>query len=147
MGNNPKIAANLRDIFPSPYRAEDGVNFIKRVRQNEPQSVFGICIGGRLCGVIGVYRGQDVERKSAEIGYWIGEEFWGRGIASAAVEQMVQYAFENFDFNRIFGGCFEKNDVSMRVLEKNGFQKEGIFRKGVFKNGEFFDMHIFSKLR
>ena len=89
---------------------------------------------------------KDVYQKSAEIGYWIGEPFWGKGIATKAVELITKYGFDELNLNRIYTGVFEYNIVSMKVLEKNGFQKEGIFKNAVLKNDKVYDEHRFYKL-
>ena len=112
----------------------------------KPKSVFAIIYKEELCGSIGIFPMQDVYRKSAEIGYWIGEEYWGKGIAARAVEKIVQYGFENFDIVKIFAGIFSNNRASERVLEKNGFIKEAVLKKAVFKNDEFLDEHRYALL-
>lgn len=147
LANNKKIWINLRDAFPHPYSQEDAVQFIEKCRKRKPQSVFAIIYDDELCGSIGIFQMQDVYRKSAEIGYWIGEEYWGKGIATKAVEKIVQYGFENFDIIKIFAGIFSNNRASERVLEKNGFIKEAVLKKAVFKNGEFLDEHRYSLVK
>jgi len=119
----------------------------KNVRKNPRQIVFGIEYNERFCGLISLELQKDIYQKSAELGYWIGEEFWRKGIASAAIEKMIRYAFENHDIIRIFARVFEYNRASMRVLEKNGFKKECIARKAIYKNGKLWDEHRFFLLK
>jgi len=147
LANNKKIADNLRDYFPYPYNENDADYFIRLTEKEKPKQNFGILYNGKLCGVIGLIIQKDVYRKSAEIGYWIGEPYWGIGIATKAVELITDYSFNTLDLNRIFAGVFEFNIASMKVLEKNGFKKEGIFKKAVLKNGKFFDEHRYYKLK
>ena len=146
LANNKKIWDNLRDYFPYPYNENDADSFIKLTEQENPKQNFGIEYNGKLCGVIGLIIQKDVYRKSAEIGYWIGEPYWGMGIATKAVELITGYGFNILNLNRIYTGVFEYNTASMKVLEKNGFEKEGIFKKAVFKNKKFFDEHRYYKL-
>ena len=145
--DNPKIFKNVRDHLPQPYTIQDAINFIDLVSKEDPQCTFAIQHVDHFVGVIGLKIQDDVHRKSAEIGYWIGEPFWGKGIASNAIHQMVSYGFEYLDINRIFAATYEYNLASMHVLEKNGFIKEGILRKAVLKNGAFHDEHRFAILK
>ena len=146
--NNKRVWDNLRDLMPHPYSLEDALEFIALTEREQPAQTFGIISqDGELCGVIGLVKQQDVYRRTAEIGYWIGEAFWGRGIATKAVELISKYGFEELQLERIFTGVFEYNKASMRVLEKNGFIKEGIFRNSVIKNGHIYDEHRYAKLK
>ncbi|PLX03734.1 MAG: GNAT family N-acetyltransferase [Marinilabiliales bacterium] len=147
LANNKSIWINLRDAFPYPYSQEDAVQFIEKCQKMNPQSVFAIIYNNELCGSIGIFQMQDVYRKSAEIGYWIGEQYWGKGIASKAVEKIVQYGFANMDIVKIFAGIFSNNMASHRVLEKNGFVKEAVLKNAVFKNGKLLDEHRYSLLK
>jgi len=146
LANNKKIWDNVRDAFGHPYSEQNAEDFIKQQSKSHTEQVFAIVRNGELCGLIGLIFQKDVYRKSAEIGYWLGEAFWGQGIATKAVESIVQYAFEDLKLIRIFAGAFEYNVGSMNVLEKNGFQKEGIARMAVFKNGKFWDEHRYALL-
>lgn len=100
---------------------------------------FGIFREKELCGVIGLKPQSDIYRMSVEVGYWIGEPYWGQGIAHQALEQIISFGFAELSINRIFAAVFSQNAASIKVLEKAGFQKEGILKKAVFKNGEFLD--------
>ncbi len=146
LANNKNIWDNVRDAFGHPYTEKNAEEFIQRQANSEKEKVFAIDRNKELCGLVGLMLQNDVYRKSAEIGYWIGEPFWGEGIATKAVELIVQYAFEDLKLKRIFAGAFEYNLGSMKVLEKNGFQKEGIARMAVFKNGKFWDEHRYALL-
>jgi ribosomal-protein-alanine N-acetyltransferase len=147
LANNKKIAENLKDIFPHPYNENDAEFFINLTSQENPQVTFAIEFNGELCGVIGLVPQEDVYRKSAEIGYWIGEPFWGKGIAAAAVGLITDYGLNQLDFVRIHTGVFEGNTASMRVLEKCGYEKDGVFKKAIFKNGKILDEYRFSIIK
>lgn len=145
LADNRKIWDRVRDYFPSPYSQADARDFIAMSGESEPPLNLAIESGGELCGVIGLMPQADVNRNTAEIGYWLGEPFWGQGLATEAVRQMCDYGF-SLGFARLHAAVFAFNKASMRVLEKNGFIQEGVFRKAVFKNGQFFDEHWYAKL-
>lgn len=146
LANNKKVWDNLRDYIPFPYKESDAVFFINLTNEEDPKQTFGIEYNGKLSGVIGLVIQKDVYQKSAEIGYWIGEPFWGNGIATKAVELITRYGFNKLSLHRIYTGVFEYNRVSMKVLEKNGYEKEGIFKDAIFKNGKIYNEHRFYKL-
>lgn len=147
IGNNKKIYDNLRDKFPYPYTMEDALWFIDFANEQVDVPRFAIEYNDQFTGIVGLHPQEDIYKKSVEIGYWIGESFWGKGIATEAIRMMVEYGFENMDINRIWGSVFEYNLGSMRALEKNGFQLEGIFKKSVFKNGKFWDEHRYALVK
>ncbi|MEP7267161.1 MAG: GNAT family protein [Saprospiraceae bacterium] len=142
--NNKNIFDNLRDLMPFPYHKKDFESFYKLIQDEEPVKNFAIAYNHQFCGMIGLHLQQDVYRKTAEIGYWIGEPFWNKGIGTGAVGLIVRYGLDSFDINRIHAGVFEYNKASMRVLEKNGFELEGIARKAIFKNGKVWNEHRFA---
>lgn len=142
--NNPKIANNLTDKFPYPYTKENGKMFIEFANKNKPTNIFAIDINGEACGGIGIHPQEDVHRKNAELGYWLGEPFWGNGIITKAIEQIADYGFKNFDITRIFARPYGTNLASQRVLEKTGFTLEARFEKTLFKNGEYKDELIYA---
>ncbi len=145
MANNKRIWDNLRDFIPYPYHEEDAIEYIALTLKEEPDQTFGVLNErNELCGVVSVFIQSDVYKQSGEIGYWIGEEHWDRGLATKAVKEITKYAFEQLKLQRIYAGVFEFNKSSMKVLEKNGFQKEGIFRKSVTKNGQLCDEHRYA---
>ena len=146
LANNRNVSINLRDGFPFPYTLADAQKFIQLASEKQPPTIFAIIYKEMHAGNIGLHPASDVYRKSAEIGYFLGEDFWGKGIATAAVQLITQYGFDQLGLNRIYAGVFEFNPSSMRVLEKCGYEREGIHRKAVYKNGEFWDEVRFAKL-
>lgn len=145
--NNERIWQNVRDYFPHPYRLEDAVSFIAMESQREVPQNLGIIYNEACIGVIGFYPMQDVYRLTADFGYWMGEPFWGKGIASAAVSVMASYIFGHSDIVRLQSSVFAFNKASMRVLAKNGFILECIAKKGAIKNGVIVDEYRFSRLK
>ncbi len=143
--NNYKIWKNLKDIFPHPYTLTDAYEWVK-FSQNSPTN-FAIIVEEKAVGGIGILLKDDIYRKNAEIGYWLGEAYWGQGIISEAIVELVAYTFKNFDINRIYAGVFEYNLASMRVLAKAGFHQEAILKKSLVKEKQLFDEHIFVKFR
>lgn len=139
LANNAKIAANLRDAFPFPYTEKDAESFIEAAQSANPPFRFAIEKDGAYAGNIALHVQDDVYQKSAEIGYFIGEPFWGQGIATEAVKLIVDYGFETLGVHRIFAGVFSINPASARVLEKAGFSFEGRLKDAVFKNGVLCD--------
>lgn len=144
LANNKKVWDNLRDLMPHPYNEEDAQFFIDLTRHQRPPLDFAILYHNELTGVIGLGPQHDIYRKTAEIGYWIGEPFWSKGIATKAVRLITAYGFEQLKLARIHAGIFQYNPASMRVLEKNGYHKEGIFQKSVFKNDQLWDEHRYA---
>jgi len=145
--DNPRIANVMRDLFPSPYALSDAEEFIAKILSADPVTAFAIATDKEAFGVIGFIPGQDVYRHSAEFGYWIGEEYWGRGIMTDAIKIFTAHLFENFDFNRLSAGVFSSNPASARVLEKAGFTLVATLRSHVTKNGKVLDELLYSKLR
>lgn len=144
--NNPKVHSNLRDIIPNPYTKQDGLEWIKLNQVKSPQNLV-IAHNNELIGAIGLKMKEDVYRISAEIGYYLDEGFWGKGIMTSAVNGMIGYAFSTFDVNRIYAGIFSWNPASIRVLEKCGFTLEGTMRQSIIKKGQILDEHIYSILK
>lgn len=134
LANNKKIWDNLRDYFPHPYTLKDAEDFIALTAREEPPVTFGIFREEAFAGVVGLVKKDDVYRKTAEIGYWLGEPFWGRGVTTAAVGLMVDYGFNKLKLERIDAGIFEYNIASQKVLEKCGFALEGVYKNAIFKN-------------
>ena len=145
--NNRKIWRNLRDAFPHAYTLENAEWWIGIAGSANPMTSFAIEVDGAAVGGVGVILKDDVFRRSAEIGYWLGEEFWGRGIVSEALRAMTDYAFDTWDLCRISAGVFEWNPASMRVLEKAGYELEARSRNAVTKDGETIDELIYVILR
>jgi ribosomal-protein-alanine N-acetyltransferase len=142
--NNWNIAKNLTDKFPFPYSEDDGRSFISYATKNDPVHVLAIDLKGEAIGGIGIHPQDDIHRKNAELGYWLAEPFWGQGIVSEAVKQVIYYAFTTFEINRIFARPFGANIASQRVLEKNNFVLEARFEKVLIKNGEYLDELIYA---
>lgn len=144
--NNRKVWLTLRDRFPHPYKIDDAKEFLARATNNEGQEkVYCIEIDGCATGGVGLILGEDVYRLSAEFGYWLGEEFWGRGIMSEVVPAFVDYCFEKFSLHRMFARAYANNPASARVLEKAGFVLEGRLRKNVIKDGQILDSLLYAK--
>ncbi len=145
--NNRKIWMNLRDIFPHPYRITDARKFLTQVMQNEPRAAFAVATEEEAIGTIGLVLGTDVHRFTAELGYWLAEPFWNKGIMTRAVRKMLDYAFDRFPLYRIYAEPYTTNPASARVLEKAGFHREGILRSSVFKDGRVLDQWLYAKIR
>ncbi len=144
--DNRKIWKNLRDLFPHPYSTEDARVFLSSISAAEPVTVFAIADEKEAIGSIGLMMQEDVHRFSAELGYWIGEPFWNRGIMSEVVRQFVDFSFEKFHLNRIFAEPYTINQASARVLEKAGFTLEGVMHANVYKDGKILDQYLYAKI-
>jgi ribosomal-protein-alanine N-acetyltransferase len=142
--NNHKVWRNLRDRFPHPYTTDDAREWIRHMGEESPQTNFAIVVDGEAAGGIGLVLNGDIYRCSAEIGYWLGEAFWGRGVMTEAVRALTQWAFDNFSLSRIYAGVLEWNPASIRVLEKAGYQFEGRLRKAVVKQDLVMDELVYS---
>jgi len=145
--DNPKIWRNVRDAFPHPYRRRDAERFIERALAQRPRNQFAIVVGDRAIGGIGLIPGTDIYRHTAEIGFWLGEEFWGRGIMTEAARGLTRFAFRSRGLRRIQANVFEWNLASMRVLEKAGYLKEARLRRAVTKQGRTVDDIIYASVR
>jgi [ribosomal protein S5]-alanine N-acetyltransferase len=141
--DNPAIARNLTDAFPSPYTREDGKKYMEMVCSQSFETIFAIDMDGEAVGSIGVFPQNDIHRLNAEMGYWLAEPFWGNGIMPEAVTQIVEYAFKTLDISRVYARPFGRNHASQRVLEKAGFQLEARFEKVLLKNGVLEDELIY----
>lgn len=141
--NNPRIAAMMRDAFPSPYTPADARRFIHRATDTTSRLFLAIEVGGEAVGSIGIQSGDDIRHRTAELGYWLAEPFWGRGIVTDAVRSLVPVAFERFAIVRLEAGIFSNNPASMRVLEKCGFTREAVHKKAVTKNGAVLDEVVY----
>lgn len=137
--NNRRVLDNLRDMIPFPYSVEDAKVFIAMATEESNNTIFGVEHDGAFCGVIGLHGQDDVYRHSAELGYWFGEEYWGKGIATKSVQLITEYGFEVLKLKRIYSGIFSCNPASMKVLEKCGYKLEGILKSAIIKNGILYD--------
>jgi [ribosomal protein S5]-alanine N-acetyltransferase len=142
--NNHEVWRRLRDRFPHPYTHADAEQWIAIVRRQEPQTHFAIEAHGEAAGGIGLELGSDIERRSAEIGYWLGEAFWGEGITTAAVRALTGYGFEALNLTRIFAVPFASSSASIRVLEKCGYIREGTMRRSAIKEGVVIDQVLYA---
>lgn len=145
--NNWNVAQNMRDRFPHPYTMADAEVWLALVPTQSPATNFAIATTEELIGGIGLMLQDDVFRRGAELGYWLGETYWGRGIATAAVRAFTCYALEAHDLLRVFAGVFSWNPGSMRVLEKAGYVREGVLRQSVVKDGQVLDKMLYAVTR
>lgn len=145
--NNRKIWLNLRDAFPHPYATDDAIQYIERVSTMDPATDYAIEVDGEACGSIGLRLNSDVERCSAEIGCWLGEKYWGRGISTAVLRAVTEYAMSTFDLTRVFAVPYERNAASRRMLEKAGYVMEGRMRRSAVKDGQIVDQLLYAFVR
>lgn len=146
LANNEKVAINLRDAFPHPYSVADAQQFINTFIGQDPIQVFAIEYQGKYVGNIGLHKQDDVYSRSAELGYFIGEPYWNRGITTRAVRLICDYGFNRLDVVRIYSGVFEFNTPSQRVLEKCGFEREAVLKSAVCKKGRIYDEIRYAKV-
>lgn len=137
--NNKNVWDNLRDYIPFPYTENDAKEFIYLCKNESPLQTFAIEFNEKFVGSIGLVKQPDIYKLTAEIGYWIGEPHWGKGIATKAVRLITEYGFNKLKLVRIYTGVFDYNKASQRVLEKSGFKMECIFEKSIFKNNKIYD--------
>ena len=148
IANNRKIWRNMTDRFPHPYTHDDAIAWIAHSRtEPENQRHFAICVGEQIVGGAGFTRLEDLSRRTAEIGYWLGEPFWGQGIAPRTLAMATEIAFRDFDFERLQATVVEWNDRSCRVLEKVGYELEARLARGTFKDGVVCDAWLYARLR
>lgn len=145
--DNPKVARNLMDRFPHPYTPADADEWLQLATTQDPRTNFAIEVGGEAVGGCGLELRSGNFRRSAEIGYWLGEPFWGRGIATEVAIALSGWAFDTFDICRITAGVFAWNPASGRVLEKAGFVREAVHRKAILKQGEMIDEWVYALVR
>ena len=147
--SNKKIQDNLRDGLPYPYTEKDGADYISAMLTADENDTFAfaIMVDDKVVGSIGAFRQGNIHRRTAELGYYIAEEYWGRGIMTEAVKQICEYVFDKSDIIRIYAEPFAYNTASCRVLEKAGFQYEGTLRSNAVKNGKVIDMKMFAVIK
>lgn len=147
--SNKKVLDNLRDGLPYPYTEADAKEYITAMLDSPKDSVFAwaITVDDRAVGSIGVFRQQNIHRFTAEMGYYVAEEYWGKGISTIAVQKACEYVFNNSDIIRIFAEPFAFNKASCRVLEKAGFTCEGTLRCNAVKNGMVEDMKMYARIK
>lgn len=147
--SNKKVQDNLRDGLPYPYTEQDGKEFISAMLSADESETFAfaITVDNMVIGSIGIFRQGNIHRQTAELGYYIAEEYWGKGIMTEAVKQICEYIFAKSDIIRIYAEPFAYNIASCRVLEKVGFQYEGTLRNNAVKNSKVIDMKMYSLLK
>lgn len=145
--NNHNIWLNLRDRFPHPYTADDAEGWVRHCARTMPVTDFAIEVAGEAAGGIGIVLSTDVERVDAELGYWLGEPFWGRGVVTGALQVFVPWVFSRFNLARLHAQVFEFNVGSARVLEKAGFTREARLRQSAYKNGRLIDQFLYARIR
>lgn len=144
LANDRDVWLNLRDRFPHPYGLADAEAWIASSSAHTPQTSFGIVVAGQAVGGISLMPGQDIDRVSAEIGYWLGRPFWGRGIMTDAVRAATLYAFDELHMRRVFAVPFAHNAASRRVLEKAGYVLEGTMKQSAIKDGVILDQYLYA---
>lgn len=142
--DNRRIWRNLRDVFPHPYTLADAHAFLDLVIGQSPETVFCIAMADEAIGAVGLRPQEDVERYSAEVGYWLGEAYWGRGIMTEILPAFTEYAIRGLGFHRLFATPFAWNSASCRVLEKSGYTVEGRMRHSAWKDGQFVDQLLYA---
>jgi RimJ/RimL family protein N-acetyltransferase len=145
--DNRKVWLNVRDRFPHPYTAADAKTWVAKVTAATPETQFAIEVDGEAAGGIGLFLQEDVARYSAELGYWLGESHWGRGLMTSVVRGFTEFAFGTFALCRIYAVVFEWNPASMRVLEKAGYSLEGHHRRAAVKDGRVLDQRTYAVTR
>lgn len=155
--NNRKIWMNVRDALPHPYKEHHARSFIRQNLDNQRATgrsgktgrnfIFAIELDGDLAGAIGLHHKEDVYRLNYELGFWLGEPFWGRGIMTTAVGCITDFAFNETEAHRLYAEVFDHNQASMRVLTKNNFRREAVLREAIIKDGQIEDLHVFARLR
>lgn len=144
--NNINVAKYLRDRFPHPYTDKDAKVFLKHATATGDSTNLAIEVGGEAVGAVGFVPGRDIERFSAEIGYWLGEDLWGRGIATEALALVTDHIFTELNFLRLFALPFADNPGSVRVLEKAGYAREAVLRAGSVKYGVPKDQLLYARI-
>ena len=142
--NNRAVSMYLRDRFPYPYGLEQARTFLGWITRQASPTAWAIEVGGDACGGIGIELHSDVERVSAEIGYWLGESMWGKGIATVVVTAVTAEAFARFDLTRLYAVPFADHVASVRVLEKAGYVREGHMRRSAIKDGRIRDQLLYA---
>ena len=142
--NDREIWLNLRDLFPHPYTVQHALAYIAMAAARPVQTSFGIIVDGSAVGNVSLKPGADVERFSAEIGYWLGRGYWGKGIMTQAVQAVTRHAFESIWMHRVFAVPYRRNPASFRVLEKAGYALEGFMRRSAVKDGGILDQALYA---
>jgi [ribosomal protein S5]-alanine N-acetyltransferase len=142
--NNRKVSMHLRDRFPFPYEEQHAATFLSWVTRQPSPTVWAIEVSGEAAGGIGLELHSDVERVSAEIGYWLGETLWGRGIVTEALAAVTREVFGRYEITRLYAVPFADHPASIRVLEKAGYVKEGRMKQSAIKDGKIRDQVLYA---
>jgi len=147
--NNKRIQENLRDGLPYPYTVKDAEEYIIEMLNSDCESVFpfAITVQDKAVGSIAVMRRDNIHRLIGELGYYVAESYWGKGIATLAIRDITDYVFANTDIIRIYAEPFAYNAASCRALEKAGYFLEGTLRKNAIKNGKILDMKLYALVK
>ena len=146
IADNPRVAANMRDVFPHPYTRDDGIEWLERATSQLAGLNWAIVVEGQVAGGIGLMPQSDINAGTAEIGYWLGEPFWGRGLATDAVRTLTEHAFSRLNLRRLFATVFAHNTASCRVLEKAGYKREALLRRAAVKRGVVTDQILYARV-
>ena len=144
LANNLNVSKYMTNTFPYPYAEENGRKFIAFATSEPLTRIFSIEYNGNLAGGIGVHPQTDIMEKNAELGYWLGEDYWGKGIMTRVIPQVIEFAFKNLPITRLYARPFSNNPGSQRVLAKTGFKLEARIAQNIYKNGEFLDELIYA---
>ncbi len=144
--NDASVSRSLRDRFPYPYTGDDGRAWLTRAVDDSDRA-WALQIDGAAVGGVSLHPGVDVHRHSAELGYWLGQRHWGRGVMTAVIGAFAPRAMEAFRLHRLYATVYENNPASARVLEKAGFTREGVQKSAVVKRGELLDLYVYAMVR
>ena len=144
--NNPAISLYTSNKFPYPYLKEHALSFIVFANTSATSDIMAIDINGEFVGACGIHFKEDILCKNAELGYWLAEPFWGKGIITQVIKQRVEYAFEHYNLHRIYASVFHPNEGSKKALLKCGFKLEATFKESIYKNNQYYNDCIFSTL-
>lgn len=142
--DNEKIAQFMTNKFPYPFTEEKGIAFINFATKDNPIHIFAIDFEGEAIGGIGIHPLEDIFKKNAELGYWLAEPYWGKGIMGIAILKILDFAFQTYDINRVFARPFGNNHSSQKLLEKSNFKLEGRFEQVIYKNGAYQDEWVYA---
>ncbi len=140
------VSRGLRDRFPYPYTGDDGRAWLARA-VDESDRAWAIDVDGAAVGGVSLHPGSDVHRHSAELGYWLGRRWWGRGLMTTIIAAFAPRAMHAFRLHRLYATVYANNPASMRVLEKAGFEREGVQKSAVVKRGELLDIVVYARVR
>ena len=145
--NNINVSQYLRESFPYPYSKQNALEWIYFIKQDSDKLALAIADEHELIGGIGAIPNNDVHRFTAEIGFWLGEPFWNKGIMTKAIRVFCNYLFDAYNYNKLSANVFEGNEASKKVLQNTGFILEGILIKNIFKKNKFMDQYIYGLLK